>query len=30
MIETKNLKVHGYDGAVRSHINYLFELAAVS
>jgi acetylornithine deacetylase/succinyl-diaminopimelate desuccinylase-like protein len=30
LIESKNPKVHGYDGAVRSHIDYLFELAAVS
>ncbi len=30
IIEPKTSKVQGYDGAVRSHIDYLFELAAVS
>jgi acetylornithine deacetylase/succinyl-diaminopimelate desuccinylase-like protein len=30
LIEPKNPKVRGYDGAVGSHIDYLFELAAVS
>jgi acetylornithine deacetylase/succinyl-diaminopimelate desuccinylase-like protein len=30
LLEPKNPKVHGYDGAVRSHIDYLFELAATS
>jgi acetylornithine deacetylase/succinyl-diaminopimelate desuccinylase-like protein len=30
LIESNNPKVHGYDGAVRSHIDYLFELAVVS
>jgi len=29
-IQPKNPKVHEYDAAVRSHIDYLFELAAVS
>jgi acetylornithine deacetylase/succinyl-diaminopimelate desuccinylase-like protein len=30
LIEPKNPTVQGYDGAVRSHIDYLFALAAVS
>jgi hypothetical protein len=30
IIEPKTSKVQGYDGAVRSHIDYLFALAAVS
>ena len=30
LIESKTPKVHGYDGAVRSHVDYLFELAALS
>ena len=30
LIESKNPRVYGYDGAVRSHVDYLFELAAVS
>jgi acetylornithine deacetylase/succinyl-diaminopimelate desuccinylase-like protein len=30
LIEPKNPKVQGYDGAVRSHIDYMFELAAAA
>ena len=30
VIEPKDSRIQGYDGAVRSHIDYLYELAAVS
>jgi acetylornithine deacetylase/succinyl-diaminopimelate desuccinylase-like protein len=30
VIESKNPRVFGLDGAVRSHIDYLYELAAIS
>ena len=29
VIESKNPKVQGIDGAVRSHVEYLYELATI-